>query len=147
MFHYSYGLLLPCFAIFYCFATHVRHAFGLRSSCVLLLVILLLLCDVIFMFHNSHASSLLCALVTFLLFVASLCPCVSPLLCFIIPFPVSILPPFVFLSFQNLAQGVWGVKASTNIFSNLELGAKDWCIEALMLELWRKLRNNKLQAS
>jgi hypothetical protein len=32
-----------------------------------------------------------------------------------------------------MLQGVRGVKASTNIFSNLELGAKGWCIGILML--------------
>jgi hypothetical protein len=142
--HYSLAsLLLPCFATLVVCHSHVLLlfivslflcdiAFVLRNFHVLLLVTLLLLCDVTPMFHYSRASSLFSALGTFLFLVASLCPCVSSLLCFtahvfcyalcfVVPFPISVLPPFTFLSFWNFTQGVWGAKASTNIFQTWNL--------------------------
>lgn len=117
MFCYSCGLPLPCFMLFIVSLLMCDIAFVLHSSHVLLLVTLLLLCDVTLMFHYSRASSLFCALGTFFLLVASLCPCVLPLLCFtthvfcytlffVVHFSISVLPPFTFLSFWNFAQGV-----------------------------------------
>jgi hypothetical protein len=49
---------------------------------------------------------------------------------------------FVLLRFWNLVQGVWGAKASPNIFSNLELGAKGlvyWSFDVTTLEeAWKQ---------
>lgn len=159
VFHYSLAsLLLPCFATLVVCHSHVLllfivslflcdNAFVLRNFHVLLLVTLLLLCDVTPKFHYSRASSLFSALGTFLLLVASLCPCVSSLLCFtthvfcyalcfVVPFPISVLPPFTFLSFWNFAQG-FGVLKLQQIFFKPGTWCKGlayWSVDDVALE-------------